>query len=169
MSDEWAIGKAVASGVFVRRRLRKPPRRLGASEQADTHTTTHTKPHAEYPSRKPLEAKISNEFGFNICSESSSQGASVKKLLQIYCCRLLTIQKAIQQQNINSYQLRQGTEASGTSAWLCHAERIPSGLHTNGAFVAIWAPIRSGTSFPHYECQGPRRLSRVKLAVICSA
>ena len=155
--------------MFVRRRLRKSPGMFGASEQADTHTTTHTKPHVEYPSGKPLEAKISSEFVFNICSESSNQGASVRKLLKIFCCRLLTIQKAIQQYNINSYQLRQGTERSGTNAWLCHAERLPPRLHTNGAFVAIWAPIRSGPSFPHYECQGPRRLSRVKLAVICSA
>ena len=101
---------------------------------------------------------------FNICSESSNQGASVKKHLQICCCRLLTIQKAIQQWKINSYQLRQGTEASGTSSRLCHVERLPSGLHTNDAFVAIWAPIRSGPSLPHFMC-----LTRVKLAVICSA
>ena len=137
---------------------------FGACEQADTHTTTHTKLLVEYSSEKHLEAKLSNEFVFNICSESSNQGASVKKHLQICCCRLLTIQKAIQQWKINSYQLRQGTEASGTSSRLCHAERLPSGLHTNDAFVAIWAPIRSGPSLPHLMC-----LTRVKLAVICSA
>ena len=69
-------------GVFVGRRLRKLPGMFGSSEETDTHTTTHTKPHVEYPSGKPLEAKISNEFGFNICSGSSNQGASVKKQRQ---------------------------------------------------------------------------------------
>ena len=56
-----------------------------------------------------------------------------------------------------------------TSARLCPAERLPSGLHAHGTLVTIWAPTRSGPSFPHYMCQWARRLSRVKLAAICGA
>ena len=55
------------------------------------------------------------------------------------------------------------------STWLCPVERLPSGLHTYGVFAAISAPFRSGSSVPHYMCKWARRLSRVKLAVICGA
>ena len=53
--------------------------------------------------------------------------------------------------------------------WLCPVERLPSGLHVHSALVTMSAPFRSGPSFPHYTCQWPRRLSRVKLAVVCGA
>ena len=43
--------------------------------------------------------------------------------------------------------IKRGTEAS--SASLCPVERLPLSLHTHGAFVTIWAPIRSGPIFPH--------------------
>ena len=43
--------------------------------------------------------------------------------------------------------IERGTEAS--SASLCPVERLPLSLHTHGAFVTIWAPIRSGPIFPH--------------------
>ena len=43
--------------------------------------------------------------------------------------------------------IERGTEAS--SASLCPVERLPLNLHTHGAFVTIWAPIRSGPIFPH--------------------
>ena len=65
-----------------------------------------------------------------------------------------------------TYHFRDGPEAS--SSWLCPFERLP-GLHTHVAFETIWAPIRPGPSFPHCVCQWARHLSRVKLAVICSA
>ena len=58
---------------------------------------------------------------------------------------------------------------SFTSARLCPVYRIPPGLHAHGTLATISAPIRSGPSFPHYMCQWARRLSGVKLAVICGA
>ena len=56
-----------------------------------------------------------------------------------------------------------------TSTWLWPVERLPSGLHVHGVLATISAPFRSGPSFPHCMCQWARRLSRVKLAVICGA
>ena len=103
--------------------MRKPPGMFGASEQADTHTTTHTKLLVEYSPGKPLEAKLSSEFVFNICSESSNQGASVKTLLQVYCCRLLTIQKVMatiiekQQLSTSGRNGGIGNERMASSRW----------------------------------------------------
>ena len=48
-------------------------------------------------------------------------------------------------------------------------EKLPLGLHTHGTFMTVWAPIRSGPSFPHYVCRRARPPLRVKLAVICGA
>ena len=59
---EWAIGKAVASGVFVRRHLQKPPRRFGVSKWKRTHPYIHVHTLFEYPPGKPLEDKLLKEF-----------------------------------------------------------------------------------------------------------
>ena len=48
----------MASGLFVRRHLRKPLRRFGASVKADRHAQQPV----EYPPGKPLEAKLPNEY-----------------------------------------------------------------------------------------------------------
>jgi len=53
--------------------LRKPPRRFGPS----VRRRTHTQPPVEYPSGKPLEAKLRNELAFNIPIETSNFGANV--------------------------------------------------------------------------------------------
>ena len=48
-------------------------------------------------------------------------------------------------------------------------EGIPSGLHARAVLATISAPIRSDPSFHYYMYQLARRLSRVKLVVICGA
>ena len=47
--------------MFVRRHLRKPPRRFGPSvRKADTHE--HAQPPVEYPSGKPLYSTLLKEY-----------------------------------------------------------------------------------------------------------
>ena len=63
-------------------------------------------------------------------------------------------------QCISSQRFWTGKHSEGLSARLCHVEKLPSYLHTHGAFVTIWAPIRSGPSFPHCVPVSPSSVSR---------